>query len=400
MTVLICLFVFLVGSCVGSFLNVLIYRLPRGLSIVSPGSSCPKCQRPIAWYDNIPLLSWFLLGRACRHCRQAIPATYPLVEFATAVSFTLIFVAYMLLDLRAEMPLLLEIPQSADWAILALHLWLVAALLGASVIDFYHKVIPLPITTLTAGLALVTHTVFPQAALWRISAPTAGLAFGAALGLIISAILVRAGIFRPSFPPDPEKGFVRRPRRRPRKQHLQPLQHSSEDDEPSGSISPRREMLHEMLYLTPAVGLALVAWLVASADTSLGKAWGMLLENAHLNALAGSLFGLLIGGATVWLTRILGSLGFGREAMGLGDVHLMAAGGAVLGWLAPVLAFFIAPFYGLIAVILSAARQRAGELPYGPWLSLGLLTTMIFQDKIWAYIGPGLELFWQVLRAD
>ena len=71
----------------------------------------------------------------------------------------------------------------------------------------------------------------------------------------------------------------------------------------------------------------------------------------------------------------------------------------MLGWLAPVLAFFIAPFYGLIAVILSAARQRAGELPYGPWLSLGLLTTMIFQDKIWAYIGPGLELFWQLLRA-
>ena len=399
MTVLICLFVFLIGSCVGSFLNVLIYRMPRGLSIVSPGSSCPKCEHPIAWYDNIPLLSWFLLGRACRHCRQAIPATYPLVEFATAVSFTLIFVAYMLLDLRTDMPLLLDIPQSADWAILALHLWLVAALLGASVIDFGHKVIPLPITTLTAAVALVTHTVFPQAALWQISAPTAGLAFGAALGLIISAILMRAGIFRPSFPPHPEKAFVRRPRRKSRKQQPEPLQHSSQDDEPSSSVSPRREMLHEMLYLAPPVGLALVAWLVASADTPLAEAWCKLLENAHLNALAGSLFGLLIGGATIWLTRILGTLAFGREAMGLGDVHLMAAGGAVLGWLGPVLAFFIAPFYGLIAVILSAARQRAGELPYGPWLSLGLLTTMIFQDKIWAYIGPGLELFWKLLRA-
>ena len=85
--------------------------------------------------------------------------------------------------------------------------------------------------------------------------------------------------------------------------------------------------------------------------------------------------------------------------MGLGDVHLMAAGGAVLGWLGPVLAFFIAPFYGLLAVVLSAARQRSGELPYGPWLSAGLLTVMLFQDKIWAYLEPGLLGLWQLLTA-
>ena len=158
-------------------------------------------------------------------------------------------------------------------------------------------------------------------------------------------------------------------------------------------------MLHEMLYLAPAVGLALVAWLVASADTPLAEAWRKLLENAHMNALAGSLFGFIIGGAIVWLTRILGTLAFGREAMGLGDVHLMAAAGAVLGWVGPLLALFIAPFFGLLAVILSAARQRAGELPYGPWLSLGLLTVILFQDKIWAYLSPGLQILWQLLRA-
>jgi leader peptidase (prepilin peptidase)/N-methyltransferase len=83
--------------------------------------------------------------------------------------------------------------------------------------------------------------------------------------------------------------------------------------------------------------------------------------------------------------------------MGLGDVHLMAAAGAVLGCLAPILAFFIAPFYGLLAALLTAVRHRQGELPYGPWLSLGLLTIMLFQDKIWAYLSPGLEVAWQLL---
>ena len=158
-------------------------------------------------------------------------------------------------------------------------------------------------------------------------------------------------------------------------------------------------MGHEILYLIPPFALAIVGWLLVSADTGLALAWQNLLANSHLNALTGSLFGFLIGGAIVWLIRILGTLAFGREAMGLGDVHLMAAAGAVLGWLGPVLAFFIAPFFGLIAVIFSAARQRGGELPYGPWLSLGLLTVMLFQDKIWAYIGPGLENLWQLLGA-
>ena len=397
MPVLLCLFVFLIGSCVGSFLNVLIYRLPRHISIVSPRSHCPRCGHPIGWYDNIPLLSWFLLGRACRHCGQPIRATYLLVELACALGFTLIFIAYMLLGLREGMPLLAAGPQSADWAILALHLWFISALLAASIIDFQCKVIPLSITSLTVGVAVLVHALFPQPMLWRISAPTAGLTVGGCLGLIISAVLLRLGIFRPTFGPDLEKGFVRRSRRRSRKH----ASHTAGPGEPdrSATVSARREMPHEILYLSPPAALAIVGWLLTSGDTPLAATWQRILVNAHLNALAAALFGFLIGGAIVWLTRILGTLAFGREAMGLGDVHLMAAGGAVLGWLGPLLAFFIAPFFGLLAVVFSTARQRAGELPYGPWLSLGLLTVILFQDKIWAYVGPGLQILWELLRA-
>ncbi len=76
-----------VGLVTGSFLNVCIGRLPAGESIVFPGSHCPRCRRPIAWYDNIPVLSYLLLGGRCRACREPISARYPLVEALTAVAF-------------------------------------------------------------------------------------------------------------------------------------------------------------------------------------------------------------------------------------------------------------------------------------------------------------------------
>jgi len=75
--------VFSAGACIGSFLNVCIHRLPAEESIVRPGSRCPRCATPIAWYDNLPLVSWAWLGARCRACRACIPARYPLVEAAT-----------------------------------------------------------------------------------------------------------------------------------------------------------------------------------------------------------------------------------------------------------------------------------------------------------------------------
>src|SRR5512142_1913083 len=78
-------YAFVLGAVLGSFLNVCIHRWPLGQSVVRPRSHCPGCGNAIAWYDNVPLLSWLLLRGRCRHCRERISIQYPLVELATAL---------------------------------------------------------------------------------------------------------------------------------------------------------------------------------------------------------------------------------------------------------------------------------------------------------------------------
>ena len=82
-------FSFLFGCCFGSFINVLVYRLPIGESILFPGSKCTKCNRGICWYDNIPILSWIFLKGKCRKCNKKISFIYPVIEILTGLLFVL-----------------------------------------------------------------------------------------------------------------------------------------------------------------------------------------------------------------------------------------------------------------------------------------------------------------------
>lgn len=75
------------GGVVGSFLNVVVYRLPHGISLITPPSHCPICKKPIRWFDNVPVLGWIMLRGRCRHCRCPIPVRYPAVEAVTAAMF-------------------------------------------------------------------------------------------------------------------------------------------------------------------------------------------------------------------------------------------------------------------------------------------------------------------------
>ncbi len=91
---LVAVFVFVLGLCIGSFLNVVIYRLPAKLNIAKGRSFCPSCGAPIKGYDNIPLISYLVLRGRCRHCKAHISLVYPAVELLTGVLFLLLFVLY------------------------------------------------------------------------------------------------------------------------------------------------------------------------------------------------------------------------------------------------------------------------------------------------------------------
>jgi leader peptidase (prepilin peptidase)/N-methyltransferase len=135
----------LLGLAIGSFLNVVIARLPEGQSLLRPRSRCPGCGAPIAWRDNIPLLSFVLLGGRCRACRVAIPWRYPLVELGTGLAFALAFMVF---------------GPTRDFAAIAA---LLAMLIAISAMDLRHQIIPDAITLpgILAGLAanLVTGRV-------------------------------------------------------------------------------------------------------------------------------------------------------------------------------------------------------------------------------------------------
>lgn len=125
------------GACIGSFLNVCIHRLPERRSVVRPRSACPACGAPIAWYDNLPILSWILLAARCRRCRAPIPWIYPAVEAATAALFGVLFL------LRGPTPAFFE------------QAWLGASLVALMVIDYRHQILPdaLTLPGIVVGIA-------------------------------------------------------------------------------------------------------------------------------------------------------------------------------------------------------------------------------------------------------
>lgn len=129
--------ILLTGLAWGSFLNVVIYRLPSGMSLLKPPSSCPNCKGKIKFYDNIPVISFFLLAGKCRHCKEKIPFSYPLVELLVPVSFFLLY---------SQHSLSLFFFASCLFA---------SAMIVLGVIDFYHQILPDEITLSGLVLALV-----------------------------------------------------------------------------------------------------------------------------------------------------------------------------------------------------------------------------------------------------
>lgn len=162
--------VFVPGLALGSFLNVVAARVPLRRSVVHPRSACTACDAPIAWYDNIPILSWALLRGRCRTCGTAIPWKYPLVELITALLVVACVLAFGL---------------TSDAAVAALFC---ATLVAVSVTDLERKVIPNRIVLPAAAVVLLAQTAFHPSPEWALAA------LGAALFLFLAALAYPAGM--------------------------------------------------------------------------------------------------------------------------------------------------------------------------------------------------------------
>ena len=165
------LFIAVVGGLlVGSFLNVVIYRLPRGESLVRPRSHCPACDHPVRPRDNVPVFSWLLLGGRCRDCGEPIPRRYPLIEALTAALYAAVVIAH------------------GSAASLALGLILVTVLVPAAAIDIEHRIIPNRLLLVGTVAALAAGTAIDPA-----GEPARLIAGAAAGGFLLLAVLVYPG---------------------------------------------------------------------------------------------------------------------------------------------------------------------------------------------------------------
>jgi leader peptidase (prepilin peptidase)/N-methyltransferase len=407
------LFFFALGACVGSFLNVVVWRLPRGESLVTPPSHCPKCNTPLRWYDNLPVIGWIKLGGKCRYCRAPISPRYPIVEAITGGIFVFYYVMFFILNIgpcattRTGLTFIPNLALGPHWPIYILYMFLVSALLAASLIDAELFIIPTEICWTMAIIGMFAHAIisspgFPGAL--NVNPQAAALAAGGGVGLLISIALWWLGKMPTSFPHGEPLLEVDRTElikeieqaKREGKEH--PQAHLVPPSYTKSGI--RKEIRKEMLFLMPPMLLAIAWWALSTHFAPVRSIWLIAARYDWVSGLLGSVLGALVGAFVVWITRILGTLGFGRVAMGLGDVHLMFGVGAIIGAGAATVVFFIAPFFGLVLAIWMLVTGTKRELPYGPYLSLATAFCLLFYCDIAAYLAPGMAGLMALLRGE
>jgi leader peptidase (prepilin peptidase)/N-methyltransferase len=425
------------GACIGSLTNVLVYRIPRGLDFVTPTSRCTSCDTPLTWRENVPIFGWLLLRGRCRFCRSKISPEYVLVEAFVALLWAFTFAALYLgsgnptgVSFAAIQPEWGLNGFALTWPLYLMLVLLFSCLVAMTLVDAKTFTIPPVLTNVPTVLGLVAHVGFavyvqhwsaqgrlPVVAKgwhWAIATPGpngwpwVGAAIGGVLGLVLGNLLLKFKMLRRSF--EDYAAWEEAALKEARAQAAAPGDAGPTSLQPASQLDnvhphlwvqyphARREVFRELLFLAPAMGLAYVGAFLAvrlagafSVDpVTQAKVFSTPVP-LWLDVIAGVLLGYLIGGGVVWLVRIAGTLGFGKEALGLGDVHMMAAVGACLGWVDPVLAFFGAAFLGVAWYVLGRAFKGVASkvMPFGPFLAMG--TILVFFTK------PAFEWFFAYL---
>jgi leader peptidase (prepilin peptidase)/N-methyltransferase len=342
---------FTFGSIVGSFLNVCIYRLPLGQSVVWPGSHCPSCGRAIPWFLNIPLASWLWLRGRCRFCASPISARYFLVELLTGALFLACWAAF---------------GKRSAWIALVFCLVL-AGLIVATFIDFEHYIIPDEITLGGIGAGFLFSLLLPE--LHGADSSVVALqrcCLGMAAGGGIIYLFVRLGklLFgqqRFNLPPASRVYFT-------------------ED----ALVLPSHEIPYEDIFYRKSDTIQVEASLVEMADRGYRNVAVRMTQTT-----------LRIGPdefateQVPCLEVVADQIVVPREAMGLGDVKFMAAIGAFVGWKGVVFSLMASAMLGsVVGITLIALRRHAwsSRIPYGPYIALAA--------AVWVFFGEHFIKWW------
>lgn len=368
---------FVVGLCAGSLINLGVYRLAYGQRSISPWSRPDPAAGPRRWFDRLPIVGWLGLRREVALHGPGFWIRPLVVELAAGVGFAALYwweidQQGLLFEGRgiAEPSLPLLTMLHAEYVC---HAILVSLMLLSSLIDADEKTIPDAITVPGTLFGLLAAMVYPYSLLPVRERLADGVAFE----------------FLKLASPHPWPATLNDPRAlalalgcwwlwcvalMPRVWY--------------GRHGWRRALGIFVTHLTRSLSTWLIAGmgLVGSLVVVAAWKWG----GSHWAGLLTALVGMVASGGVVWLVRIIGSAVLGREAMGFGDVTLMGMIGALLGWQAALIVFFLAPFAGLAIGLTILILRRESEIAYGPFLCLAALVTIVRWPSLWY---KGLPLF-------
>lgn len=357
------------GLLVGSFSNVLIWRLPRRENIAFPPSHCPKCDHQLHAIDLVPVFSWLSLGGKCRYCKAPINPRYPIVEAVTGVAYTAIAALY---------------PVSA-YGIAPLGLmFLFTILLAGSLIDL--AVFELPDELTLVGVALGLLFAFLHKGVGVLpSLPEAlnGALMGAGIIVLISLL---------------GSWVMRRFRERQHPEFPIGYQQISLGLLVGAWFGPLAALIAAAAAMLVNMGAKKVVR-IPEIITLGGFFLSLLLSSSGLgpnliallqNGLAGAGAASLLCGVYWWWANVRNKDSDAAEddtpgdpvAMGFGDVKLMAAIGAFLGWQAVLVALVVSVFAGAIIGLVMLAMKKGNKIPFGPYLAIGAVVALFWGEPI------------------
>ena len=364
-------FAFAVGSCIGSYLNVVIYRLPLGMKTSEPRRSfCPNCKFHFPIWQNIPILSWIILRAKCAKCRLPISIRYPLVEALTGLLFVLALWRIAGPDLRYGLAF-----DAGSWLWPVLAAWVFLGLcVAGSFIDIDHQILPHRITWGGAAAGLVAAAVIPGRFLhgpwWEnLGYAVASGALGyAIIWCIIQLGKLAFGKIKLAFE-EPTAWSISQPEGAP-----EPVFTVANEEEVWSNIFNRpSDRLHiqatDILINEQAFPAARLVISEASVAVQCPGADDVVFDLEGVKSISGQ------------CTLVEQP----REAMGMGDANWMACVGAFLGWKAVLFTIFAGSVLGAalaLIMILLRRREWAARIPFGPYLAGGAIIYLLYGQPL------------------